>query len=213
MESLRALDYPSLPVFGVNFGTVGFLMNSHSCLESLPSILLEGSFRHVEYDLLEAKVHLESGLVERTLAFNDLVLERQTSQALRLRILVDGVLINRFAGDGLLVSTPAGSTAYNLAAGGPAVHPGVPSHIVTPLYPHRAEPFHSMEFSLVLPADRPIEVIAEDVGKRKMRVVADGHSTREVASVVIRSAGQSVTLLRTADREFSRLVSEKLIGQ
>ncbi|HLU49540.1 MAG TPA: NAD(+)/NADH kinase [Planctomycetota bacterium] len=212
MESLRHFAYPRYPVFGINFGTVGFLMNSHSCIPSLTDILREGRSLAVSHPLLEAVAHQEDGKTARVYAFNEFVLERQTGQAVRLEIEVNRRLFNRFAGDGFVISTPAGSTAYNLAAGGPAVHPAVQGIVLTPLYPHQAEPFHSVQFSLVLPLESEISVSAEELLKRHVRLVADGHAFPHIARVTIRDSGRRVTLLRTPDREFTRLLSEKFIG-
>jgi NAD+ kinase len=212
MESLRVFSYPTIPIFGINFGTVGFLMNSHSCVGTLPEILSSGSFVRVSHALLAAVAIQEDGRETTLYAFNEFVLERQTGQAVRLDLAVGGVHFNRFAGDGFVISTSAGSTAYNLAAGGPAIHPGVQGVVLTPLYPHQAEPFHSVQFSLVLPLECEITVRAEELLKRHMRLVADGQALSNVARVTIRDSGRRVTLLRTPDREFTRLLSEKFIG-
>ncbi|MEM7230988.1 MAG: NAD(+)/NADH kinase [Planctomycetota bacterium] len=212
METLRLFDYPKVPVFGVNFGTVGFLMNRASCADRLVTILREDELTRTEHRLLHANVSIENGDVVDCLAFNEFVLERQTGQTVRLEISVDGTVFNRFAGDGLIVSTPSGSTAYNLAAGGPAVHPDVPGILLTPLYPHQARPFHSVQFSLVLPTDSVVEIVPEDLPKRNVRLVADGQPVRDVTSVKIQDSGRVVRLLRTADLHFTRLLTEKFVG-
>lgn len=209
MESLHRFGYPPTPVFGVNFGAVGFHMNPQSCLETLPRLLREGRFISERYPVLELEAQLDGGEKRTARAFNDVVLERQTRQAIRFRMSVDGVLYNRFAGDGFVIATPAGSTAYNLAAGGPAVHPRVEAMVVTPLYPHRAAPFHSVQFSLMVPLTSRISVVADDLPKRAMRVVADGLPLEKVASVEISSSGGYVTLLRTTERDFIQTLSQK----
>ena len=212
METLHRLEFPGTPIFGVNFGTVGFLMNSHTILPELPRILRDGRFREVTYSILQANAVLEDGHAHIAYAFNEFVLERQTGQAVRLQVSIDGIAFNRFAGDGFVISTPAGSTAYNLAAGGPAVHPQVKGFVLTPLYPHRAEPFHSMQFSLMLPQDSRISVESEDLPKRHMRLVVDGRPIKGVACVEILDSQKRVTLLRTPDRDFVRMLSQKFIG-
>lgn len=214
MQTLRDLDYPEAPIFGLNFGTVGFLMNSQSVLAQLGTVLRDHRTYRVEHRLLAARIRFEDGREIERFAFNDIVLERQTGQAVRLRMTIDGQPFNRYAGDGFVVSTPAGSTAYNLAAGGPAVHPAVDSTVLTPLYPHRAEPFHSVEFSLVLPSSARIDAVSEEPGSdRRLRVVADGDPHPDVASISIVGADRKVTILRTFDREFTGLLSPEIIGQ
>ena len=209
MESLNRFGYPTTPIFGVNFGTVGFHMNSQNCLADLPQLLREGRYRAEAYPVLQFEARLEDGKAYTARAFNDIVLERRTRQGIRLRMSVDGVLFNRFAGDGFVVATPAGSTAYNLAARGPVVHPRLEAMVITPLYPHRAAPFHSVQFPLMLPLSSRISVVADDLPKRGMRLVADGLPRDKVASVEIAAADSRVTLLRTTDWDFIQTLSQK----
>jgi NAD+ kinase len=213
METLNRLEYPEVPVFGVNFGTVGFHMNSRACLEALAVTLREGRVRLERYPVLEVRASLEKGEDQLARGFNDVVVERQSRQSIRLGIAIDGEHFNDFAGDGFVIATAAGSTAYNLAAGGPALHPEVDAMVVTPLYPHRAVPFHSVQFSLVLPLRSRIRITAADLPKRTMRVVADGLPLEKVAAVEVCDSGRRISLLRTLDRDLIRTLSKKLIGE
>ena len=212
MEFLRDYGFPRVPIFGVNFGTVGFLMNPHDTLDDIVSILKQRRFETAKHRLLRANFRLVEGEERTLLAFNEVLLERQTGQSVRLEVAIDDVPFHRFAGDGVLISSPAGSTAYNLAAGGPALHPGVRGIVLTPLYPHRAEPFHSLQFSMVLPAESRVTVVPQELPKRRMRLVADGQASRDVARVEVSPSEHEVTLLRTYDQEFIRSVSQKFIG-
>jgi NAD+ kinase len=212
MESLRRLDYPSLPVFGVNFGTVGFLMNPRDCLPEVVSMIKDWSFTEEEHPVLRAQVELESGGREELHAFNDFVLERMTRQSLRLQLFLDEVPFNHYAGDGFVFSTAAGSTAYNLAAGGPVVHPGIPALLVTPLYPHRASPFHSVQFTLVVPLASRLKVVASDLPKRRMRLVADGSQIEGVCAAEVADSGKRIRLLRPRSHLFVKTLTRKFIG-
>lgn len=212
MESIHALGFPSTNMFGVNFGTVGFLMNPPGCLAALGEIIRRRQFRGEVYPVLESTICLRSGEKHVELAFNDLVLERASGQTIRFSTYVDGTLFNHFSGDGLVIATPGGSTAYTLAAGGPAVHPDVAAVVMTPLYPHRATPFHSQQFSLVLPLSRSIRIAGENVDKRPIRALADGRRFEEVASVEVRDSGQRINLLRVEDHSFVEAVSRTFIG-
>ena len=213
MESLYELDYPSTPIFGINFGSVGFLMNPRDCLPNMIEAIKHQSFRSEEHAILEARALLKDGSEERMLAFNDFVVERMSRQSVRVLLSIDGVDFNHYAGDGFILSTAAGSTAYNLAAGGPVLYPGLHVVTVTPLYPHRAVPFTSMQFPLVAPLGTEIEVSAEEVSKRPMRLVADGRSLSDVARVSVRDSGKRVQLLRLADHSFVRTLKRKIVGE
>ncbi|HVR76447.1 MAG TPA: NAD(+)/NADH kinase [Planctomycetota bacterium] len=212
MESVRLLGYTPTPIFGVNFGTVGFLMNTKECLHNLVSMVKGWSFREEQHPLLEARAVLEDGGERRMLAFNDFVVERMMRQGLRLDVYLDDVPFNSFAGDGFVVSAAAGSTAYNLAARGPVVHPAVKVLIVTPLYPHRAAPFHSLQFSLLVPLESRLRIHALDLPKRGMRVVGDGEAVDRVRSVEVADSGRTVNLLRPLDHHFVKTLSRKFMG-
>jgi len=213
METLRHLGYPDTPIFGANFGSVGFLMNTKDCLPGLVDTIRRWDFVEEEHAVLEARISLEDGSATSRLAFNDLVVERMTRQSLRLLLYLDGVPFNHFAGDGFVLSTTAGSTAYNLAAGGPVVHPALQVILVTPLYPHRASPFHSMQFSLIVPLTSAVRIEASDLPKRTMRVVADGEAVEKAEFVELRDSGRRVKLLRPRSHLFVKTLGRKFIGE
>lgn len=211
MDSARALDYPPTPFFGVNFGSVGFLMNSRRGLEGLVTALKEGRFRAEEHPVLEARVRV-GGREEVRRALNDIILERVGGQTVRLRVLVDGVLLNELSGDGLIVATSAGSTAYNLAAGGPVFHPRIPGVVLTPLYPHRAAPFNSLQFPVLLPLESSLAITGLDIEKRPIRLLADGRPLEGLSEVTVRDSGARIRLLRGESHEFVSTLARKFIG-
>jgi len=213
MEVLRRFDFPVTPIFGVNFGTVGFHMNSQAALADLPEVLTATAQRVDRYPLLSVAVRHEGGTETTVHAFNDVLLERDTRQSVRLRVWLDDVLFNRFAGDGFVVATAAGSTAYNLAAGGPAVHPDLEAIVLTPLYPHQAVPFSSVQFSLTVPLRSRLRFQADDLPKRGMRLVADGRPYEHVESAEVCDSGRRITLLRTPKQGFAETLSRKIIGE
>ncbi|HNS00284.1 MAG TPA: NAD(+)/NADH kinase [Planctomycetota bacterium] len=211
MRTLAALGYPPLAVFGVNFGQVGFLMNGPDAVTDIVAILREGRWRETKLPVLSARAIDAQGERE-FLAINDFVLERLGSQTARLDVFIEGVLLNRYSGDGLIVATGTGSTAYTLAAGGPAVHPAVDAMIITPVNPHRPVQFHSLQFPLVLPLGARLEIRVVDRSARAMRLVADGAQTAEPESAVICWSGRKVRLLRTPDFSYVSALVQKVIG-
>ncbi len=213
MESLHDLDYPKIPVFGVNFGSVGFLMNRKSSLRMLLESIESDRFVAEKHAVLEARIETMDGESRSVRAFNDFFLERATRQSVRVRVSLDGVALNQYAGDGFVISTAAGSTAYNLAARGPVLHPDVQGLVMTPLYPHRAFPFHSMQFPLVVPLTTRIRIEVNEPEKRSMRLVADGRSYEEITWLEVGHAGHDVRLLRTPEHSFARTLKQKIIGE
>jgi NAD+ kinase len=123
-----------IPLIGVNRGTLGFLTpftadEARECLATL----LSGDFVTTERALLECRV----GAAAPVLALNDLLIkDAANSRLVRLEVFADEELVTDYLCDGLIISTPTGSTAYNLSAGGPLIHPGAEVLVMTPICPH-----------------------------------------------------------------------------
>jgi NAD+ kinase len=186
-------------------------MNRPECGRDLPSILKGRRYHVTELPIVSALVSDENG--EREVrAINDLVLERISGHTTHLDVYIEGVFLNHYSGDGLIVATATGSTAYTLAAGGPVVHPGVSALIVTPVNAHRPIQFHSLQFPLVLPLESRIDVEVREGETRPTRLVADGTPTGSPHSVSIRSSRRSVRLVRTEDFDYVGSLVQKVIG-
>ena len=212
MESIRKLHYPASAFFGVNFGTVGFLMNKKECLSGLVPMIRSWDFQEEEHSILAARIRLEDGSSVDALAFNDFVMERMSRQSIRVKVYLDGDCFNRFAGDGFVLATAAGSTAYNIAAGGPVLHPAIQGIVITPLYPHRAAPFHSLQFSLLVPLESRLRIVNDDLPKRSMRVVADGRLIERVEEIEVMDSGRKLRLLRPPSHLLVNTLARKFIG-
>lgn len=130
---VEAATAHEVPVLGVNLGTLGFMANytAQEVLEAFPEIL-EGRCDVSERRLLEC----ESASGTRKLALNDLVIKAYSTRLVRLSVSSNGELVNNYYADGLILSTATGSTAYNLSAGGPIVHPSARVLTLNPINPH-----------------------------------------------------------------------------
>ncbi len=131
------LDF-DLPILGVNLGTLGFLTEVEpDNIEEVVPILLNGNYRIEERMMLHATLHREGEVLLEADAVNDLVMARgSASRTVRVSIEVDGHHVMTPSADGVILSTPTGSTAYCLAAGGPIVAPDVEGFVVTPIAAH-----------------------------------------------------------------------------
>ena len=210
LRGARLLGGREVPILGVNLGRLGFLT---SCgLDQLDEALER--FARGEY-LSEMRMQLEAhsqtirGEERRSwLALNDVVLHKGGfARVVKLRVLVDGEDVSVYAADGVIISTPTGSTAYNLSAGGPVVLPTQHLIITTPISPHTlgVRP-------LVVPADSEIIVRAED-GPEELLVTIDGQVGTMFApgdSLVVRRAAASVLLVRFPESSFFSVLRRKL---
>lgn len=205
LETLHAVLLAGTPVYGINCGTVGFLMNP-LVEEDLPERLVrsQGAVLHP----LRMHAVTQSGLVEEALALNDVFLFRQTRQAAKVRILVDGrVRLPELVCDGVLVSTPAGSTAYNLSAHGPIVPLSANLLPLTPISAFRPRRWRGA----LLPSSADVEFHILDSDKRPVAAVADFTEVRDVVSVAV-SEDRSLwtTVLFDPDQSLSeRIIVEQ----
>jgi NAD+ kinase len=189
-------------------------MNPKQDPADLVDTLLGGDFVEQRLPVLEASWTSSSTQKMGSAAgINDIVLERDSGQTVHLGVYIDEIFLNAYSGDGLVISTPAGSTAYSLAAGGPVVHPDVEGVIVTPLNAHRPVQFHSLQFPVVLPLDTTIRVVGEGVTKRPIRVVVDGESFSDIEELRVKARGDSVRLLRPVGHEYIQSLLTRIIGE
>jgi len=152
-------------VFGVNMGKLGFLaMFTVDEARVFFDDFLAGNFRLSERSLIEC--HSAGGAM--FCALNDVVVRTNSSRVAKLRVMADGKLVNVYSADGLVLSTPTGSTAYNLSAGGPLIHPRAPVLAMTPICPHTLS-----NRGLIVGENTRLAVSAE-VGSAPVSITCDG---------------------------------------
>jgi NAD+ kinase len=205
LETLHEMLSRGLPVYGMNCGSVGFLMNAYT-EEALPD-RLAASQRTVLYPLRMRAVTTE-GEVAEALAFNEVSLLRQLRQTAKIRISVDGrVRLPELMCDGVLISTPAGSTAYNLSAHGPIVPLSANLLPLTPISAFRPRRWRGA----LLPSNAEVLFEVLEAEKRSVSAAADFTEVRHVLRVAIREdRSLSVTVLFDPDQALSeRIVAEQ----
>ena len=193
------------PVYGMNCGSVGFLMNPFAEQE-----LVECLGRAQATTLHPLRMHAvtRGGAVEEALAFNEVSLLRQTRQAAKIRVTVDGrVRLLELACDGVLVSTPAGSTAYNLSAHGPILPLSANLLPLTPISPFRPRRWRGA----LLPSSAEVVFEVLDADKRPVAAGADFTEVRDVASVAVSEDREVTTqVLFNPDQALSeRIIAEQ----
>jgi NAD+ kinase len=196
LQTLHAFTGKGKPIYGMNRGTVGFLMNEYHQGDLLER--LAAAERAVIHPL-KMTAHTPSDVVEAR-AFNEVSLLRETRQAAKIRILVDGKpRISELICDGVLVATPAGSTAYNLSAHGPILPIDADLLALTPisafrprrwrgaLLPHRAK----VRFEILESAKRPVSAVADDFEVRDVTAV-DVAEDRAISMTMLYDAGHNL---------------------
>ena len=193
LQTLHAFLRTGVPIYGMNFGSIGFLMNElHE--DQLPERL--GAATAAEVHPLLMKAQTARGPTE-ALAFNEVSLLRETRQAAKLRIVLDGkVRLNELICDGILVSTPAGSTAYNLSVHGPILPIGSGALALTPISAFRPRRWRGA----ILPRTASVRFIIREPQRRPVSATADFAEVRDVQEVKIRE-DRSISLNLLFDPE------------
>jgi len=205
LETLHSMLDHGLPVYGMNCGSVGFLMNGYA--ESGLSDRLAEAQKTILHPLRMQAVTAQGEVVD-ALAFNEVSLLRQLRQGAKIRISVDGrVRLEELMCDGILISTPAGSTAYNLSAHGPIVPLSANLLPLTPISAFRPRRWRGA----LLPSTAKVVFEVLDAVKRPVAAVADFTEVREVVRVLVHEdRSLSVSVLFDPDQALSeRIIAEQ----
>ena len=209
LRTLHAYRDLDVPVYGMKLGQVGFLMNMHQ-LDHLPERIERA---HVASLFpLEMRVTDVAGRAHVAKAFNEVSLLRQSNEAAHLEVQLNGtVKLTSLVCDGIMVSTPAGSTAYNLSAHGPILPLDANVLALTPISPFRPRRWRGA----ILPHRTEVAFRVIDPGKRPVSATADFHEVRDVLTVTIRQSGdQGVRLLFDPEHNLEqRILDEQFAAE
>jgi len=209
LRAARVLGLSGVPLLGVNLGSLGYLTDVP--LDDLARALrdvLAGAFHLDTRSRVYCSVWRDGRRITQASALNDLVVNMGSlPRALDMELRTDGESLGRFLGDGIIVSTPTGSTAYNLSAGGPICHSSVPCLLVAPICPHAL----GMR-PLVISNDTRIELVLHDCGDGAI-LTADGqktHDLRDGDRLSFTEARREVNLVKFPQSNFYRVMRHKL---
>jgi len=201
----KSFDF-DIPILGVHAGNLGFLADlSLDELDSFVQKIVDGEYRVDERAVLEATV-IKNSQECKMYAFNDIVLTRTSvSNMIHIETLVDSKAFNTYYGDGVIVSTPTGSTAYNLSAGGPVMFPMTNVFALTPICPHSLT-----QRPVILPGKFAIEM---KTSEERALIIIDGQDMHELGldeSVHIKLATKTVKLIHKEEYNYFNVLKEKL---
>lgn len=213
IQAARALSAISMPVLGINIGTLGYLAEieieeAHEAIDKL----INDEYSIDNRMMLKGCVYRNDELLCSDIALNDIVLNRMGSlRVIDFEVYVNGEFLIKYRADGLIVSTPTGSTAYNLSAGGPIVRPQTGCILMTPVCPHVLN-----KSSLVFGEEDVLEIrmITPKAGVEERVATFDGFGVIELMTgdrIVISSAGQKAGFIRFGKHNFLQILRNKLL--
>lgn len=201
----------NVPILGVNLGSLGFMAELEVSELSRLSRLAEGDYTIEMRMMMDVRVYRDGRAVFSDIALNDAALTKgAAARMVELEVYGDQTLISRFSSDGVVVSTPTGSTAYSMSAGGPIVEPTAENMIVTPICPHAL-----FARSIVLGGERQVAVKMGRMARRTAYLSVDGGKAFRLSggdTVELRRSAAKTRLVRLSSRTFYEILSHKLGG-
>jgi len=218
LRTLEQFGFPEVPFVGFNTGHLGFFQELQSDdADEFIERYLQGKFGQQRYRTVLGSIHHEGG-VQTMRGLNEISIKAADAKTAHLDIYIGENLVEKFSGDGVVISTPAGSTAYNYALGGSIVDPRLELLQLTPIAPVNTTAYRSFTSGIVLPPGFSVRVFpdpdhAGDETGHETLVAMDGKEERfkSFRHIEIGLSEQSVTLLRFKNYEFWNTVKKKLL--
>jgi NAD+ kinase len=209
IATARMVGDQEVPVLGVNYGGLGYLaeFRIEELYRALESIL-SGNFRLDKRVMLAVELHRRDASVTHSRVLNDVVINKSAlARIIEIEAYLDQHFVNSFRADGLIVSTPTGSTAYNLSAGGPVIFPSMNAVVITPICP-----FTLSNRPIVVPDDATIELLLK-TDLEEVTLTLDGQvgfALNVEDRVVIRKSGVTFNLVQPSNRNYFDVLRDKL---
>jgi NAD+ kinase len=205
----RLVGSKDVPILGVNLGGLGFIteVNKEKIFEAMDKVL-SGNYTIEERIMLSASVYRDNENIENFLVLNDVVINKGVlARIIDLETYINGSYVTTFRADGLIISTPTGSTAYSLSAGGPILYPTMSSIVLTPICPHTLT-----NRPIVLPDDFSVEVMLGSESEQVFLTLDGqvGFSLRKGDAVKIKKSECKTKLLIPFERDYFQILRTKL---
>ena len=214
LGAVHHFNFPSIPFIGVNTGHLGFFQ------EIMPDqldLFIE-NYENNKYTLQRMQtvkaIVAHDGIVEEFTGLNEIIVKCEENYSVHLNISIGGGFIEKFSGDGILISTPAGSTAYNYSLGGSLVDPRLKLIQVTPIAPMNTTAYRSLTSPLLLPPDLTLGIVPDEGGsKGRMALAYDGfgRTFNTLESIDLMLSETTVSLMRFESYDFWAKVKSKFI--
>lgn len=213
LRAIHSCNFPKCPLIGINTGHLGFFQEvSPENLDQFIEDYENHQYSIQDLNTVEATITTVDGHEYNHIGLNEIVIRGRQSYAVHLDISIGDVHIERFSGDGILVATSAGSTAYNYSVGGSIVDPRINQLQVTPIAPMNTTAYRSFTSSILLPSELSLGVVPES-SENRIVITNDGIETNysNVKEINVKISGTIVHLLRFKDYDFWSKVKTKFL--
>lgn len=213
IKTIHDFEYPDIPIVGINTGHLGFLQDINpKDIDMLIESYLVGDYSIREIAPITADIHMNE-VRRKILAINEVVIRGTKSRMIHLNLKINDSDIECFSGDGLIVSTPTGSTAYNYSAGGSIIDPSLETLQITPLSPTNTNAYRSFTSSIITSPDSLIEIDPEYRFENSLLIINDGIENKynHISKVVITTCHKKIRVLRLHSYDFWAKVTDRFL--
>ena len=212
LRTFKAINFADVPVLGINTGHLGFYTEFiPSELNKVVDACKTESFTIQKHKTIKTIVETSAGDIELAPALNDVLIKTFSSSLLHLDLYIGTSFIESFSGDGLLVSTPSGSTAYNYSLGGSIIDPRLNLLQITPMAPINNSVYRNFTSSLLAPADEKIVIVPSDANE--VKISTDGYSDKlnDIKKITITISDIEAKIVRLSSFDFWDKVKSKFL--
>lgn len=213
LRTVHTYDFPDMPIIGINTGHLGFFQEiSPYQLDEFIFKYKKGDYQIQYLDAVCAKIKTQNE-TSNLYGINEISIKGNKSRTIHLNISLDDSFLERFSGDGLLVATPAGSTAYNYALGGSIVDPRLNLLQITPLAPINTTAYRSFTSSVIVPPEITIRIFPEYTFENSILITSDGIEYRysDISEISLKLSSVKAQLLRLEHYDFWTKVKSKFL--
>ncbi len=208
LKAVHDSNFTDIPFIGINTGHLGFYQEIEvDEIEEFVNAYKEGDFHLEELTVLQSNVNKK-----RMDSLNEVVVKSNRNQIVRLKVFIDGTFVENFSGDGLIIATPHGSTAYNLSCGGSILHQSLQGFIMTPIAPIYSNLNNALISPVVLPQDATIEILASKRDNYHTVFIFDGKEyTTKDYKITIRVSNRKVKKLILDKNHYWTNIKNKIL--
>lgn len=214
LSFIHDCNFPSKPVIGINTGHLGFFQEAlPNDIPDIVKILKNGKYKFHEIKPVKANVITKDKTIRLT-GLNEILVRGENAHTTHLSIFIEKIKIQDFSGDGMLVSTPAGSTAYNYSLGGSLVSPDLDVLQITPIAPMNTSAYRSFHSSIILPTDNIIKIVPKERTKNSnIYIYYDGITKvfPDIKSIEITQSTDVIRVIRFDNYDYWQKLTSKLL--
>ncbi len=214
LSLMQNFEFPTAKVAGINTGHLGFFQEiAPEETDRLIDAYLKDELCSQKYNIVKAEIRRKNGETIAHRALNEFVVKGKGTKPIHLDIGINGSFIEKFSGDGIIVSTPAGSTGYNYSLGGSIVDPRLNLLQVVPMAPMNTTAYRSLTSSFLIPAEDQVIIRPADSRNRDLYTLYDGRELRlrDIESISFRLSNRKINLVRFGDTSFWDKVKNKFL--